>query len=72
MKQDNAFRSVREDRQWSDTEGGQNVPDQVFVDPGIPLQPLPQDAHYLRLVEQTHLQLKMQRYLPVVGVGPAL
>ena len=56
----------------SDAGARQDVLHQVLVDPGVSLQPLASDAHHLRTLQQTHLQLKRHGNLPKVPLGAAL
>lgn len=51
---------------------GEDVFHQMFVDPGVALQPLPADSDDLRPLQEAHLQLKRHGYLPKVALGATL
>ena len=53
---------------YLDTGCGEDVFNQVLVDPGVSLQPLAANPHDLRPLQQAHLQLKRHGYLPKVAL----
>lgn len=55
-----------------DARCGEDVFHQMFIDPGIALQPLPADSDDLWPLQKAHLQLKRHGYLPKVTLGPTL